>query len=298
MARAGQHAYVRVDGRIDTEEDFEGPDHQPLVLRRVRLEVRDGRRWRPFEDHRQVVPFTVNEGLDTIAIDTDALDAGLVVVPRESVGTAADLADRVPPGTTAETPVRARIDQLSSVEHAIVLGYPVPPNPGVAGVDEAPAPGAPAARMTAGRSRPLILTVLEPDEAMRVLAADRRSRTRVAGALIAVAVALILGSAAWAVLGVIAPTAIGRLAGLDTLIASALAASPEPSAITGDPRSNGQGPGLVGTPGLAILGVALIGIVAVVATTVYVRVTASSNAASTHEKPAPDKAGGRPANRP
>ena len=103
MARAGQRAYVRVDGRIDTAEDFEGPDHQPLVLRRVRLEVRDGRRWRPFEDDRQVVPFTVNEGLDTIAIDTDALDAGLVVVPRESIGTAADLADRVPPGTTAET---------------------------------------------------------------------------------------------------------------------------------------------------------------------------------------------------
>jgi hypothetical protein len=299
MARAGQRAYVRVDGRIDTEEDFEGPDHQPLVLRRVRLEVRDGRRWRPFEDHRQVVPFTVNEGLDTIAIDTDALDAGLVVVPRESIGTAADLADRVPPGTAAETPVRARIDQLSSVEHAIVLGYPVPPNPGVpAGAGDAPPPGAPAARMTAGRSRPLILTVLEPDEAMRVLAADGRSRTRVAGALIAVAVALILGSAAWAVLGVIAPTAIGRLAGLDTLIASALAASPEPSAITGDPRSNGQGPGLVGTPGLAILGVALIGILAVVATTIYVRLTASSNAARTHEKPAPDKAGGRPTNRP
>ena len=102
MARAGKRAYVRVDGRIDSEDDFEGPDHQPLVLRRVRLEVRDGRRWRPFEDHRQVVPFTVNEGLDTIAIDTEALDAGLVVVPRESVGTAADLADRVPPGTAAE----------------------------------------------------------------------------------------------------------------------------------------------------------------------------------------------------
>ena len=130
MARAGRRAYVRVDGRIDTEEDFEGPDHQPLVLRRVRLEVRDGRRWRTFEDHRQVVPFTVNEGLDTIAIDTDALDAGLVVVPRESVGTAADLADRVPRDRRRRPPVRARIDQLSSVEHAIVLGYPVPPNPG------------------------------------------------------------------------------------------------------------------------------------------------------------------------
>ena len=291
MARAGQRAYVRVDGRIDTEEDFEGPDHQPLVLRRVRLEVRDGRRWRPFEDHRQVVPFTVNEGLDTIAIDTDALDAGLVVVPRESVGTAADLADRVPPGTASETPVRARIDQLSSVEHAIVLGYPVPPIAGAAAAGDAPPPGAPAARMTAGRSRPLILTVLEPDEAMRVLAADGRSRTRVAGALIAVAVALILGSAAWAVLGVIAPAAIGRLAGLDTLIVSALAASPEPSAVTGDPRSNGQGPGLVGTPGLAILGVAVIGILAVVATTVYVRLTASSNATRTGNDPSAGDAG-------
>jgi hypothetical protein len=294
MARAGKRAYVRVDGRIDTEEDFEGPDHQPLVLRRVRLEVRDGRRWRPFEDHRQVVPFTVNEGLDTIAIDTDALDAGLVVVPRESVGTAADLADRVPPGTAAETPVRARIDQLSSVEHAIVLGYPVSPNPAAGSASaDAPSSGAPAVRMTAGRARPLILTVLEPDEAMRVLAADGRSRTRVAGALIAVAVALILGSAAWAVLGVIAPTAIGRLAGLDTLVGSALAASPEPSAVAGDPRSNGQGPGLVGTPGLAILGVALIGILAVVATTVYVRLTASSHAARRGPNPAPDDAGGR-----
>ena len=178
MARAGKRAYVRVDGRIDTEDDFEGPDHQPLVLRRVRLEVRDGRRWRPFEDHRQVVPFTVNEGLDTIAIDTDALDAGLVVVPRESVGTAADLADRVPGRTPPETPVRARIDQLSSVEHAIVLGYPVPPNPAGSAAGDAPPPR--AARMTAA-GRAADLTVLEPDEAMRVLAADGRSRTRVAG---------------------------------------------------------------------------------------------------------------------
>ena len=103
--------------------------------------------------------------------------------------------------------------------------------------------------MTAGRSRPLILTVLEPDEAMRVLAADGRSRTRVAGALIAVAVALILGSAAWAVLGVVAPTAIGRSPGLDALVASPLAASPEPSAGDGgDPRSNGQGPGWSARP--------------------------------------------------
>jgi hypothetical protein len=60
-----------------------------------------------------------------------------------------------------------------------------------------------------------------------------------------------------------------------------------------DPRSNGQGPGLVGTPGLAILGVAVIGILAVVATTVYVRLTASSNAAQTGKNPAPGDARGR-----
>jgi len=277
LARAGRRAYVRVDGRIDAAEDFEGPDHQPLVLRRVRLELREGSRWRPFEDHRQVVPFSVNEGLDTIAIDTDALDAGLVVVPRESVGPAADVADRVPPGTGGETPVRVRIDQLSSVEHAIVVGYPVQlPAGGRVAAGDPGAVGEPAARMTSGRSRPLILTVLEPDEAMRVLAADGRSRTRLAGLLIAVAVALLLGSGIWALIGVLAPTAIGRLAGLDTIVSSVLAATPEPSAAAGDPRSNGQGPGLVGTPGLAILGVAVIAILAIVVTTVYIRLTSPS----------------------
>jgi hypothetical protein len=56
----------------------------------------------------------------------------------------------------------------------------------------------------------------------------------------------------------------------------AVVASPQPSAVTGDPRSNGQGPGLVGTPGLAILGVALIAILSIVVTTLYVRFTAAS----------------------
>ena len=40
------------------------------------------------EDRREAVPFEVREGLDAIAIDADALDDGLVVMPRESVGTA------------------------------------------------------------------------------------------------------------------------------------------------------------------------------------------------------------------
>src|SRR5690349_8336374 len=74
IAAAGRRAYVRVAGRIDATDEFEDADHRPLVHRRVRLETRRGRSWRPFEDHRQSVPFTINEGLDTIGVDVDALD--------------------------------------------------------------------------------------------------------------------------------------------------------------------------------------------------------------------------------
>lgn len=53
-----------------------------------------------------------------------------------------------------------------------------------------------------------------------------------------------------------------------------LAASPSPSALPGgDPRSSGQGPGLVGDPLFAIGVVVLIGLVALGATVAYVRVT-------------------------
>jgi hypothetical protein len=272
LARSGRRAYVRVDGRIDAAEEFEGPEHQPLVYRRVRLEQRVGRSWQPFEDHRQVVPFTINEGLDTIAVDTDALDAGLVVVPRLSEGVASDLADRVPDGTAPDAPVRAHIEQVSSVEHAIVLGYPVPADTG-AGAGSAAAP----ARLTAGRSRPLVLSVLEPDEAMRVLAADGRGRTRVAAVLITVAIAALCGAALWTAIGLIAPAVAIVVPGAGGLVEAALAASPEATEVAGgDPRSNGQGPGLVGTPGLAILGVAAIAILAIVATTIYIRLTPQS----------------------
>jgi hypothetical protein len=265
LGRAGRRVYVRVDGRIDAIDEFEGPEHQPLVYRRVRLEQRTGRRWQPFEDQRQVVPFTINEGLDAIAVDVDRLDRGLVVVPRYSEGVAADLSDRVPAETAPDVPVRAHIDQVSSVEHAIVLGYPVP-------VDGRP-DGA-TIQLTAGGSRPLVLSILEPAEAMRVIAADGRGRTRVAAALIAVAVATFLGAALWAAIGLVAPAVAGIVPGAGWLVDIAAAASPEASAAEGgDPRSNGQGPGLVGTPGLAILGVAAIAIIAIVATTIYVRVT-------------------------
>ena len=53
-----------------------------------------------------------------------------------------------------------------------------------------------------------------------------------------------------------------------------IAASPSPEPIGGDPRSSGQGPGLVGDPLFAILAVVVIGVVSVVATLAYVRLTA------------------------
>jgi hypothetical protein len=271
LAAEGRRAYVRVDGRIDAEDEFEDADHRPLVFRRVRLEARAGRDWRPFEDHRQSVPFAVNEGLDTIAVDVDALGEGLIVVPRESVGRAADLEDRVPDRYGPDTTVRARIEQLSSVEHATVLGYPVP-RAGAAA--ETTAEGTPAtAMLTAGR-RPLIVTVLEEDEAMRILAGGDAQRTRLAAGLLGLGAVLLAAAALWAVVAALLPAVIAAWPEAGGLVASVQAASGDPTAVAGgDPRSNGQGPGLVGTPGLAILGVVLIAALAVLITSIYVRLT-------------------------
>ncbi len=55
--------------------------------------------------------------------------------------------------------------------------------------------------------------------------------------------------------------------------AVALAASPSPGS-AGDPRSSGQGPGLVGDPAFALLAVVVIGVLTVAATLTYIRVTA------------------------
>src|SRR6266550_6025451 len=75
LAASRRPRYVRVDGRIDADDEFEDTDHRPLVFRRTRLEAQNRRGWRVFEDHRQAVDFEVREGLDAIAIDHEALDA-------------------------------------------------------------------------------------------------------------------------------------------------------------------------------------------------------------------------------
>ncbi|HEY8819655.1 MAG TPA: hypothetical protein VIM25_12655 [Candidatus Limnocylindrales bacterium] len=56
---------------------------------------------------------------------------------------------------------------------------------------------------------------------------------------------------------------------------TASAASPTPGPATGgDPRSSGQGPGLVGDPAFALLAVVAIGLGTVAGTLIYVRLTA------------------------
>ena len=183
--------YVGSSGRIDAEDEFEDDAHRPLVFRRTRLQLLSDGSWVSFEDRRERVDFEVGEGLDTIGVDDAALDTGLVVVSRESVGTAADVADRVPAGTDPTTPVRLRIEQVSSIEHAHVLGVP-----------SLDATGEP--RMSAGLGRPLILTTLEPDEAMRVLTGGERRRPIDRGGLHDRRVGLIGLAAVLAVIGAVA----------------------------------------------------------------------------------------------
>ena len=182
--------YVAIAGRIDAEQPFEDDAHRPLVYRRTRLEQRKGSSgWTAFEDHREAVAFLVREGLDEIGIDTDALDGGLIVVRREAVGTAADVHDRagdLPP----DTPVRLRIEQVSAVEHAIAVGVPRRDTDG-------------GVRMTEGLGRPLIVTTLEPSEAMRILAEGRTTRPLVAAICLAAGMGLVSIGLAAAIIGLV-----------------------------------------------------------------------------------------------
>jgi hypothetical protein len=70
------------------------------------------------------------------------------------------------------------------------------------------------------------------------------------------------------VLALVACVAVCALGG-----PAALAADPTASPAVGDPRSPGVGPGFVGEPVLAIAAVVLIGLLALLATLAWVRMT-------------------------
>ena len=181
--------YVAVQGRIDAEQPFEDDAHRPLVFRRTRLQRRTGSRWTAFEDHREAVDFQVREGLDEIGIDSAALDAGLIVVRREAVGTAADVPERAG-DTPSGTPVRLLVEQVSAVEHAIALGVPRRVDGGVV-------------RLTEGLGRPLIMTTLERPEAMRILADGSTRRPLAAALFLALGLVLVTIGLASAVVGAV-----------------------------------------------------------------------------------------------
>lgn len=189
---AGPGTYVRIHGRVDSDDAFPDEQRRPLVYRRTRLQVRRGRRWpNPFDrtwqtvDERvEAVPFEVRSGMLSVRVRTADIGSGLVVIPRESSGTASEIPDRVPEGVPAAARVRLVVEQLSAVEHVSALGVV---RQGEGGVVE----------LAAGPNRPLVLTPLEDDEAMRILAADSPRRPAAVAGLLVSGLGLLAIGTAW-----------------------------------------------------------------------------------------------------
>jgi hypothetical protein len=189
IAATGGRRYVRVDGRLDADDEFPDENERPLVFRRRRLETRRGRDWRLLDERLESVPFRIGEGLEQLEVDAAALDVGLVTLVRESVGTVEEAGAALEPGVRATLAprdvIRLRIEQLSSVEHATVLGVPLPMPDG-------------RVTITAGTGRPLVVSTLERDEAMRVLGEGGRARPVAAAVALAGGLLGLLGGLAWA----------------------------------------------------------------------------------------------------
>lgn len=183
LAASGEQRYVRVHGRLSSDEEFPDELNRPLVYRRRRLLVADGRGgWTVVGDEREAVPFGVEERGAYLAVDAAALGDGLVVIPRESDGRVADLPAEMATDLDADAAGRLLIEQVSAVEHAFVAGVPV------AAPDGTPS-------ITAGLGRPLILTTLEPAAAMRVLARSGRRDVVLAAVLFGAGAAALLAAA-------------------------------------------------------------------------------------------------------
>ncbi len=204
------------------------------------------------------VPFEVRDGLAFVRVDAEGLDEGLVVLPRESVGLAGEIPERVPPDLPPATPVRYRVDQVSAVEHASVLGVPRRGSDGRTVIGP-------------GLGRPLILSTVEPVEAMQLLAGGRRTRPLVAMVLLVGGLTLLAIGLGWA-----AVDAFGVALGPSAAPASSGAPAGTPGASAGpagDTRSGGEGPGLVGAPLAALAVVGLIALASIGLTLVYLRLT-------------------------
>jgi hypothetical protein len=253
LAQSGTAGYVRIEGRIDSEAEWEDADHRPLVLRRTTFDWRpagSGGAWTAFDTRLEVVPFVIREGLDEIAVEAGAIGDGLVTVPRESVGEARDVEAMTAAGIDPGAQARLRVEHVSSVDHATVLGVPV----------RAPSGGY---AIGPGMGRPLIISTLEGDEAMRALSGGATGRSRIAVACLIAGGVLIAAAVLWW----IADALIGGAA-------ATLAASPDPTLRPGtDTRSTGGGPGIVGEPLLALLGVLGVAAVSLLASLAYVRLT-------------------------
>jgi hypothetical protein len=176
----GEETYVRLHGRIDSDEEFPGDDGKPLVFRRRRLQQRverwPGREaWRTFDDERLAVPFSLREQGVSVAVDVGALGDGLVVVPRLSTGVAGELTATLTgqplPALAEGAPVRLRVEQVSTTDHGTACGVVRRTEAG-------------ATILGPGLGRPLILTTLDMDEAMRILGAGQRDRLLAATGLI------------------------------------------------------------------------------------------------------------------
>jgi hypothetical protein len=176
---------------------------------------------------------------------------GLVVVPRERRGRAGDLGDGAPSGVPADADLTLTIQQVSTVEHATVTGVPRRATDGRVVIG-------------AGLGRPLVLTTLERDEAMRVLTGGATGRAKLAIACLVAAAVFLGGATLWVLVDIL----------LGSGVATALAATPDPTLRPGgDTRTPGSGPGFVGQPVFAILGVLALGIGSVVATLAYIRLS-------------------------
>lgn len=183
--------YVRVSGRLSSDEEFPDENDRPLVYRHKRIEIAAaGTSWRTVADEREAVPFGIETRSEYIAIDEAALDVGLVAISRESTGSVADLPDELRsdlPDASPEAAARLVVEQVSAVEHATACGVPIERDGRVV--------------LSAGLGRPLILTTLDVPDAMRLIAAPHRRRVRAAAAALGGGALLALAAVVAAVAG-------------------------------------------------------------------------------------------------